>query len=280
MSDSGGSSGRLRMETGVLPPGDIMRAIIALSEYDTELLKKIFYRIRFENCDKLTGHNLGNLFLACAYKNTKDFMSGVKALSQAVGAVGRALPVTLNDTQLVAQLTDGSLVKGEDKIDRPDYDRSKKIEKVWLEPNGNIFEESRLAIEEADYIILGPGSLYTSIVATLVPSGVSEAIERSNAKLIYVSGSIFEKKGESGPEVLSGFVKQLQSYLPRKIDVVIFNEHTLDEEEKTKYLNKNWGVVKNDQENISDYEIIIYDYETGGSLDFQKLGAKLKEIIL
>ena len=235
MSDSGGSSGILRKEFDILPPGDIMRAVLALSPYDYEILKTIFYRNRFNGVESLDKHNLGNLFLTFAGKYTGDYMGGVRALEQAVEAIGRAYPTTLDKTNLVVELENGAIVKGEDKIDRPDYDQSVKITKAWLEPAGKIFSGAKKAIEEADCIVFSPGSLYCSVIATLLPDGMKEAIANFSAKLIYIAGGGRETNGETGPKKTSEFVKHLENYLPRPIDIIVRNDHQLTEEEKMFY---------------------------------------------
>ena len=189
MSDSGGSSGRLRKEFGVLPPGDILRAVLSLSIYDYKMLKQMFRTVRFQDTGKLNNHNLGNLFLVLSEKYSGSLIDSIRALEQAVEATGHTYPVTLDETDLVVELNDGEIVKTEGVIDRPNYDRSLRIKKIWLEPSGNIYKDAKEKIEEADCILLGPGSLYCSVIASLLPNGVKEAINKSKAKLIYVAGN-------------------------------------------------------------------------------------------
>jgi len=283
MSDSGGSSGRLRKEFNTLPPGDIMRAVLAMSKYDYKLLKSIFYKSRFKNVGKLDKHNLGNLFLILSEKYSGNLIDSIRALEQSVEAVGRVYPATLDKTDLVVELTNGELVCTEGKIDKPDYDRSLKIKKAWLEPKAEVYEETKKVIEEADYILLGSGSFFTSIVASVLPSGTKEAIEKSNAKIIYVCGNAYETHGETGPEVLSDFVKKLEGYLPKKVDCIVYNSHKLTEDEKQQYLNKNWATFPADTENLVDYKIMQQDYEAdengGVGLSPKKLGKILNDII-
>ena len=180
MSDSGGSSGRLREEFKTLPPGDILRAVLAMSVYDYEILRKIFNKTRFNSVGKLDGHNLGNLFLVLAEQYGGEYIQVIRALEQAVEAVGRVYPVSLDKTDLVVELDNGKIVKKEGTIDRPDYNKNLKIKRAWLEPEAKIYEEAGRVIKKADYIIIGPGSLYCSIVATLLPVGIKKAIEKSD----------------------------------------------------------------------------------------------------
>jgi uncharacterized cofD-like protein len=282
MSDSGGSSGRLRKEFDTVPPGDIMRAVLAMSKYEYALLRKIFNKNRFDDtAGKLRKHNLGNLFLVLGEQYSGDYMSAIRALEQAVDAVGHVYPVTLEKTDLVVELDSGDVIKTEEKIDRPDYDRSKKIKKAWLEPAGTIFPEAKKVIEEADYILLSPGSLFTSVIASILAGGVKEAIEKSNAKLIYLVGDAYEIIGETGPEEVSGFVKHLQNYLPRKIDTVVYNNHKLTDEEAKKYTERKWAKFEPDLENISEYNIVQGDYTKSVTVGLspEKLGKLLIDIL-
>lgn len=280
MSDSGGSSGRLRKEFGVLPPGDIMRAVLALSKYEYPLLKKIFYTNRFDSKDKLNKHNLGNIFLTLATHYSGDIMSAVRALGQSVEAQGKIFPATLDSCDLVVELTNGQKVFSESKIDEPEYDRSLKIKKVFLEPKVRAYSEATKAIKLSDYIILSPGSLYTSVAATLLPDGIKEAIKVSKAKIIFVTGNAFRIDSETGPEDVVGSVLALQQYLPRKIDLILHNNRKLTIVEKRKYREKKWGELLDNSKELKDYKVISFDYERdGGGLCSIKLGKKLKEVL-
>ncbi len=280
MSDSGGSSGRLRKELGVLPPGDIMRAVLALSKYDYPLLKKIFYSNRFESKDKLDKHNLGNIFFTLATRYSGELMSAVRALGQSVEVQGKVFPATLHSSDLVAELSNGQKVFSEAKIDSPEYDRSLRIKKVFLEPEVSAYSESLKVIKSADYIILSPGSLYTSVVATLLPVGIQVAIKNNKAKIIFVTGNAYRTDSETGPEDVAGAVRELQRYLPRKIDTVLYNNHKLTAAENKRYKEKKWGLLLDNTKELKDYKVISFDYERdGGGLCSIKLGKKLKEVL-
>lgn len=280
-TDSTGSSGILRQEFNTLPVGDILRAVLALSFYDYPILKQMFYRNRFENVGKLNKHNLGNLFLVLGEKYGGSLISSIRALEQTVEAQGQVYPVTLEKSDIVGELSNGQIVREEGNLDRPQYDRSLRIIKLLIDPEVKIFEGAKKVIEKADFILLGPGSLYTSVVATLLPSGVSEAIKKSKAKLVYVMGNAYESVGETGPTKMSEFVKELQNYLPRKIDMVIYNNHKFNLVEKKNYQKRNWQAFVVDLENLKDYKVIAGDYERkGGGLCPDKLGEVLKKKIL
>jgi len=279
MSDSGGSTGRLRNEFDTLPPGDVMRAVLAMSPYHYPLLKKIFYKNRFEGVGKLDKHNLGNLFLVLTEKYNSDYIQSIRALEQSIDAVGHVYPVTLNKTDLVAELDSGVIVKGEAELDEPEYDKSLRIKKAWLEPEAEIYEDAKKVLEEADYVLLGPGSLYTSIVATTLAKGFKEALEKSKAKLIYIAGNARHTAGETGPKKVSQAVQELQNYLPRKLDVAVYNNHKLTKEEQEFYDLRGWETIPCDVENC-DCEVVQGDFErSGGGLCDEKLGEILEDII-
>lgn len=280
MSDSGKSSGALRREFGVLPPGDILRAILALSSIEYTTLKQIFHTVRFTDAEKLDAHNLGNLFLTFASQYTGNFLNGLTALHQAVQALGTAYPVTIESSDLCVELSNGDIVKGEAEIDRPSWIRSIRIVRAWLEPAPHIFDGARTALEEADVILFGPGSLYTSVIATLLAHGVSEAIQKSRATLIDIVGNAFETIGETGPDSLSESADELNLYLPRKTDVVLYNNHPLTEEEKKMYALRGWTPLLLDPEKIIEQQVVGANFEKeGGGLDPEKLGEAIRRLL-
>jgi len=278
MSDSGGANGKLREQTGFLPASDLMRTTLALSEYDPWMLKKVFYKNRIQNVStELDGYYIGILWYAMLQEKGMSFMQAQESLEQIVGAVGHAYPATLDVADFCVSLENGETQKTEGAIDRP-TDRSSRITKAWLEPRATIFDGAKKVIEEADVILFGPGSLYCSIVAALLADGTKEAISASKARLIYVVGNAYENIGEAGPETLSAFITELEEYLPRPLDVIIYNNHELNDQEQKRYEEKGWSLIDNDTD---DLRVHIGDYErTGGGLDPEKLGELLKTSIL
>lgn len=281
MSDSGGSSGKLREELGSLPPGDIMRAILAMSPYDFETLRQIFRNHRFEKVGKLSGHNLGNIFLSFAARYAGDFMAAVRAFSQALGATGEVYPATLEQTHLVAALDNGDLVKGEAAIDRPQYDRSQRIKKVWLEPAGKVYDAAAAAVKTADYLVLGPSSLYTSLAPAILPSGMRDAVAVSPAKIIFIPTIYYDRAGETGPWRVSEMVSELETYLPRPVDFIICNEYAETEAKKAACKDRNWEPNKVDLENLASRRVTTGQLELGDHLgiDTELLSKELSEII-
>ncbi|HLC69589.1 MAG TPA: gluconeogenesis factor YvcK family protein [Patescibacteria group bacterium] len=285
MSDDGGSTGALRKYFKVLPPGDIMRAVLAMSKYSYPLLKRIFYKNRISGLTNINkklkakrGPNIGNLFITLVALEEGDFVRSLRALEEVLESVGHAYPATLEQTYLVGMLSSGKIVKGEINLSDPTYPKELKIKKVWLEPDGQIYPGARQAILEAEYIVIGPGELFTSLIASLLPKGVKEAIKRSKAKIIFNAGNAHPVDGEHGPDNLSEMVKVLEEYLPRSVDLVVYNSHELTRGEKAMYRRKGWGVFKIDLDNLKDRKVVGVDYErTGGGLCSDRLGEYFKK---
>ena len=181
VADDGGSSGRLRQEFGVLPPGDIRNCLVALA--DTEPLMRQLFQYRFAEDSPLRGHNFGNLFITAMTQITGDFQKAVQASSKVLAIRGHVLPSTLEKIQLVAEHDDGSVTVGESRIPLA----LSPIKRVYLEPGSSrATAEALQALAETDAIILGPGSLYTSIIPNLLVGGIVDAIVRSKALKIYI----------------------------------------------------------------------------------------------
>jgi uncharacterized cofD-like protein len=191
VADDGGSSGKLRNEWGVLPPGDIRNCLVALAT--TEPLMERLFQHRFSNEQGLEGHSFGNIFIATMSEITGDFEAAVRASSKVLAIQGRVLPSTLEKVTLCAETEDGRIIKGESSI--PTHESS--IKRVFLEPaSARALPEALDAIESADAIILSPGSLYTSIMPNLLVQDVKEAIRRSKALKMYVC-NIMTQHGET-----------------------------------------------------------------------------------
>ncbi len=224
MVDSGGSTGRLRDEFGVLPPGDVLKCILALSS-NRESARKILQK-RFTGPGRLAGHNSGNMLLTILSQYAGSFPDGIKALGEVLGARGEVLPVTTDKATLVAELTDGSRLYGESAIDVPRGMQREKIKKTYLVPHHSDTIKVYLpvigAIKDSDYIILGPGDLYTSIIPNLLVEGVKEAIKKTKAKIIYIS-NLMTKFGETDNFTGKDFVIEIEKAINRKVDIVIFN---------------------------------------------------------
>lgn len=224
MTDSGGSTGRLRDELGILPPGDILKCIVALSSHQ-QAAQAILLK-RFKDESRLQGHSAGNMLLTIVSHFTGCFSSGVSALCELLDVKGTILPVTVDHATLVAELSDGSRIFGERAIDIPGGEEREKISNVFLVPHHSdhiqAYPPVLEAIDRADVIILGPGDLYTSIIPNLIVPGVAEALKNSRAILLYVL-SIMTKYGETQEFTGLDFVHCLESYLHRPLDAIIGN---------------------------------------------------------
>ncbi len=193
VGDDGGSSGILREDYGILPPGDIRSCILALA--DDENVMQSLFNYRFTQ-GGLEGHNFGNLFLAAMDAISSDFFDAVRRTSDVLQITGKVLPVTLDTMVLMGKLTDGQVVEGESHIPKAAKESGASIERMFLKNPAVALPETLDAIKEADIIIVGPGSLYTSVIPHLLVDGIEEAIEESRAKKFYV-GNIMTQPGET-----------------------------------------------------------------------------------
>ncbi len=220
VGDDGGSSGRLRTEFGVLPPGDIRNCIAALAK-DEDLVTKLF-QYRFKHGEGLEGHSFGNLFLSALCAITGDMVRAVKESSNVLSIRGVVLPSTLDDMKLIATMEDGRVIYGESNIP----EANGKIRKIYTNPQKcSPLPEVIHAIREADLIILGPGSLYTSVIPNLLIEGISQEIINSNAKKVYVC-NIMTQPGETDGYAVSDHIQALFNHAGSNkiIDTVIMND--------------------------------------------------------
>lgn len=263
VGDDGGSSGRLREEMGILPPGDIRNCIAALAD-DEDLVTKLF-QYRFKTGEGLEGHSFGNLFLTALCSITGDMVSAVKASSNVLSIRGRVLPSTLDDMKLVAEMEDGRIIRGESSIP----EAQGKIKRLFTDPeNCRPLEDAIQAIKEAELIILGPGSLYTSVIPNLLIKEIAQEISNSNAKKIYVC-NIMTQPGETDDYSVSQHVNAVINHAGSKniVDAVLVND-SLPENLAIKYKAANSFPVKLDIENVK---------KTGVQLVSKKLIEESKE---
>lgn len=280
VSDSGGSSGILREKFNILPMGDILRVILALSPYPYTELREIFYSNRFSS-NELSGHNVGNLLLTHLFQQTGDWLQAIAAFSETLKIQGRVLPVTLDLTTLCVELENGQIVKGETKIDKPEFDCHLRKTKLWLEPTGQVFEPVKQAILNADYIFLGPGDLYTSILPNLLVGGMSELLARSKAKLIFTCSLANREIGETCGFKASDYISELQKYLARQIDYLIIQDSSV-RPNLEHFQVKKWEPVEIDAGDWQKkYTIILHDLyaETEAGMDWEKLVEPVGKIL-
>lgn len=233
VTDDGGSSGRLRDELQMLPPGDIRNCMVALSE-DSRLLSKLFQH-RFRGEGDLGGHSFGNLFLAALSEITGDFAEAVKLSSEILASKGHIYPATVADVRLAAELNDGTTVRGETKIAQVGHD----IKRLYLEPaDCQPMPETLAAIDAANVITIGPGSLFTSLLPPILVEGVADAIASSRAVKIFVC-NLMTQPGETDGFSARHHLEIVRDHAPQiDFDYVIVNDHPISHKQLEKYASE------------------------------------------
>ncbi len=252
VSDDGGSSGRLRRDFDILPPGDIRNCMTALSE-DEALLSQLF-RYRFASGRGLKGHSFGNLFLTALHQITGDFAQAVKLSSEILAIRGHIYPATSANVTLEAVLTDGTVVRGESTISKS----KKPIRRIRLHPPAcKPLPDALAALADADLITLGPGSLYTSVVPNILVKGMAEAIEKSPAMKVYFVNLMWQP-GETINFTASQHVKVILAHAKRKIiDCVVVNSAPISPELQRRYERDKVKPVENDFEALDKLGVKI-----------------------
>ena len=263
VSDDGGSSGRLRDELQILPPGDIRNCMIALSE-DSTLISRLF-RYRFKGSGELGGHSFGNLFLAALADVTGDFVEAVRLSSEVLASKGHIYPATTTDVRLVAELENGQEVRGETQITAT----KTPISRLRLEPEHCApLPDALAAIRAADVVTIGPGSLYTSILPNLLVSDVADTIAESHAIKIFVT-NLMTQPGETDGYDAQRHLATVAAYAPQiSFDYVLLNDRSITETQKVLYAADGAYQVEWDQSGSS----------TNGNRSMQIVRADLLEM--
>lgn len=223
MFDTGGSSGELKDKFGILPPGDVLKCLLALSEDELDARKILLKRIDHAS---FSGHTGGNLLLFAFEKVYGNHLDAVKALSDVLSAKGKVLPVTSSQSTLCAKYTDGSTNKGETDIDKGMYN-GQEVKELFLEPSVKASKEAVSAVKKADVLCIGPGSFYTSVLPNFLPAGIKDAIKRSKSPVIFTSNFLSEGLGMKGYKV-GTVVSILEKYIGRKVSAIITNSKLPD----------------------------------------------------
>jgi uncharacterized cofD-like protein len=254
VADDGGSSGRLRDELNIPPPGDVRNVLAALS--DVEPLIEEMFQHRFRASNELSGHSLGNLILAAMTSITGDFMYAIQEMSKVLNVHGKVLPAANQSVVLHAELEDGVMISGESKIPYS----GKKIKRVFLTPeNVDPLPETIQAIKEADLIIIGPGSLYTSILPNLLVSQLGEEVCRAKAKKVYIC-NLMTQAGETHGYTASDHVRAIYDHLDQPfIDTILVNSEEIPNEIQKKYIAEAATPVHFDVSNLYELGLeVIY----------------------
>ncbi len=286
MTDNGGSTGRLRDELGILPPGDVLKCIIAQSPL-REAAQNILLK-RLNGYGKLNGHNAGNMLLTVLSRYTGSFPAAIKTLSEILEVEGSVLPATTDKATLVAELSDGRRIYGESAIDIPNSEKREKIKNIFLVPHYNnsisVYPPVVDAIKSSDYIFIGPGDLFTSIIANLIVPGMKEEIKKANVKIIFIL-NIMTKFGETHDFNGNDFVRKIEEYLNRQVDGIIYNTRKPGKHMLQNYIEEKVEYVELDESESWIGDRAIYNGDllnTSGKIvrhDPRKLASLIKRII-
>jgi len=276
VADDGGSSGRIRQQFDILPPGDIRNCLVALADAPT-LMQELF-QFRFDSSSELSGHSFGNLFITVMTKLTGDFEKAVKESSKVLAIRGQVIPSTLNKISLVAKYKDGSIQEGETAIPN----KKRQITNIYLNPpdiQGT--PDAIKAISEAQAIILGPGSLYTSVIPNLLIKEIREAILASSALKIYIS-NVMTQPGETDGYTAYEHIKAIIEHSsPRIIDYCVVNSRLISQELLEKYQQDNSFPVLIDIDKIRHAGYRVIEGDLVNSLDYVRHDSgKLAKIVI
>ncbi|HEV2413033.1 MAG TPA: gluconeogenesis factor YvcK family protein [Candidatus Saccharimonadales bacterium] len=245
MADDGGSTGVLRDELGVLPPGDVRQCLVALSK--SSLTMRNLFNYRFPTGSFAEGHSFGNLFLTAVEKMTDNFAEAVDLASQVLNITGQVIPITNEKVKLVMKLGDGRVVKGQSAVDETDFKGSVKPS-MSLEPHAEINPAARKAILEAGMVVFAPGDLYGSLAPALVVKGVAEAVKESRAKKVYVS-NLVTQAGQTDGFMVHDFADEIERFLGvgDVLDYVLYNTQKPSPERLHAYLREGESAVGSDK---------------------------------
>jgi len=263
VADEGGSSGRLREEFGILPPGDIRNCLVSLAEAP-QLMRDLF-QYRFQEGNGIKGHSFGNLFITAMTQVTGSFEEAIRESSEVLAIRGRVIPSSLDRIRLRAEYSDGSIKDGEDKIPKV----GKPIRKIFLLPeNAKSNPEALEVIEQADIIVLGPGSLFTSVVPNLLIRDITERICKKDALKIYIC-NVMTQSGETDGFTAYDHVKALISHTRRDIiNCAIINSGKLEYALLLKYAQEKSFTVISDRDDIEDLGIRIFEGDVVSRTDY------------
>ena len=254
VADEGGSSGRLRQEFGILPPGDIRNCLVALAEAD-KLMQDLF-QYRFKEGDGIKGHSFGNLFITAMTQVTGSFKDAIEESSKVLAIRGRVIPSSLEKIRLKAEYTDGTFIEGEDKIS----DDTKTIKRIYLIPqDARPNPEAIEAIRNADLIILGPGSLFTSIIPNLLIKEITEEIARKNVLKIYIC-NVMTQHGETDGFTASDHLSMLIAHSKKEVvNCCLVNSGRLEYNLLLKYsYDKSFPVIF-DRDKLKKFGILVFE---------------------
>jgi uncharacterized cofD-like protein len=245
MFDSGGSSGQLRDELGVLPPGDILKCALALARNEREARRLLLARLPsledeslrgsepLSGHERLRGHTGGNLLLSMMAQYSGDFTAAIDGLQSLLGCVGRVWPISVEPATVCAEYSDGSTMRGEVEVDAEQV-MGRPVARVWLEPDVEIHPAVAQAIASFDAAVIGPGSFYTSLMPILLVKGAREALGQVNGPIVFVANLLSEGSGMEGMTAADG-AALIEAAIGRPVDIVVFNTGRPDAEALARY---------------------------------------------
>ncbi|SET47292.1 conserved hypothetical protein, cofD-related [Natronincola peptidivorans] len=260
VADDGGGSGKIREDLGMLPPGDIRNCIIALAEMEPTMENLLQYR--FEE-GTLKGQSFGNLLIASMNGISGSFEEAIKKISEVLAVTGKVYPVTLEDVTLYATLENGTVVKGESNIPIKALEQESPIDRVFIKPkDAEGLKEAIEAIESADAIVLGPGSLFTSILPNLLVKNITEALRKTSNKKIYIS-NMMTQPGETDGYAIRHHLEAIWKHCPKiEVDYVIANNGEVAEDASYKYKQEGASLVKitaEDRESLKNNRVKLVE---------------------
>ena len=268
MTDDGGSNRIVRDEFGLLPLSDLRKSIVALADAGNGTFRKLF-TYRFAKGEGLSGHTLGNLMMMALSDLTGSEQGAIDAASKVFNVKGKVIPVTFSDVRLAAKFDDGRVVTGEHLIDEPDDNSGAKITSLFSKPLAKANEEAVRAIKSADFIIAGPGDLYTSTLANIIVSGIPEAIRQSRGKYIFIN-NLMTKKGQTHWMKASDLVNEVTKYSGRKPDFVLMNSGKVLANTLRRYSRKHEYQIKDDMGEGDGYQVLRKDIVSNDEFIKQK----------
>ncbi len=256
MMDDGGSNAVVRDEFGLLPLSDLRKSIIALSEENQDQMLRNLFTYRFSQGNGLKGHTLGNLLMIAMTEITGSEIEAIEMFKYFFAVAGNIIPVTLDKVHLVAEYDDGSKVVGEHFIDEPG--ENKKIVKFYLDGVAHAYKGAVDAILSSDFIVIGPGDLYTTTLANIIVDGISQALQETDAKLIFIS-NLMSKKGQTRGLTHESTLSIVEGYIGRKFDYVLINNGRIPQSAYQRYIQEGEHIFKDDLKEDNERKIIRAD---------------------
>jgi len=256
MMDDGGSNAVVRDEFGLLPLSDLRKSIIALSQENQDQMLRNLFTYRFSQGNGLKGHTLGNLLMIAMTELTGSEIEAIEMFKYFFSVTGNILPVTVDKVYLIAEYDDGSKVVGEHLIDEPEED--KKIVKFYFDGEAHAYEGAVDAILSSDFIIIGPGDLYTTTLANIIVDGIPQALQKTKAKLIFIS-NLMSKIGQTRGLTLESMLSLVEGYIGRKFDYVLVNNGRIPQSAYNRYIQQGEHIFKDDLKDDDTRKIIRAD---------------------